>query len=113
MLRYVSIRHSGFSISGVEGDEIQGLTLGAVGRGTTIEYVEIYASNDDGIEFFGGTVDIKYVVVAFCADDAFDTDQGWSGRGQFWFCIQDDDETGRCAEQDGGDDGGTNAHAVL
>ncbi len=108
-LRYVSIRHSGFSISGVEGDEIQGLTLGGVGNGTTIEYVEIFASNDDGIEIFGGTVDIKYAAVAFSADDGFDTDQGWSGRGQFWFCIQDDDEAGRCAEQDGGDDGGTNA----
>jgi hypothetical protein len=109
MLRYVSIRHSGFSISGVEGDEIQGLTLGGVGSGTTIEYVEIFASRDDGIEIFGGTVDIKYAAVAFAFDDAFDTDQGWSGRGQFWFCIQDTDEAGRCAEQDGGDDGGTNA----
>lgn len=108
-LRYVSIRHSGFSISGVEGDEIQGLTLGGVGSGTTIDYVEIFASNDDGIEIFGGTVDIKHAAVAFSADDGFDTDQGWSGRGQFWFCIQDDDEAGRCAEQDGGDDGGTNA----
>ncbi len=108
-MRYVSIRHSGFSISGVEGDEIQGLTLGGVGSGTTIEYVEIYASNDDGIEIFGGTVDIKWAAVAFSSDDGFDTDQGWSGRGQYWFCIQGTDVAGRCAEQDGGDDGGTDA----
>ena len=102
-LRYVSIRHGGFSISGVEGDEINGLTLGAVGSGTTVEYVEVYANLDDCFEWFGGTVRTKYLVGAFCGDDTFDYDQGFRGLGQYWFSIQAPDIAGRAAEQDGGD----------
>ena len=109
VLRYVSVRHSGFSITGQEGDEIQGITLGGVGSGTTIEYVEIFASADDGIEWFGGTVDVKYAAVAFPFDDAFDYDIGWRGKGQFWFTIADTDAAGRGGEHDGGDDGGDDA----
>ncbi|MBD3376789.1 T9SS C-terminal target domain-containing protein, partial [candidate division KSB1 bacterium] len=104
VLRYVSIRHGGFSISGVPGDEINGLTMGAVGRGTTIEFVEVYANFDDGFEWFGGTVNTKNLVAAFCGDDAFDYDQGFRGKGQFWFTIQGTDEAGRGGEHDGGDD---------
>jgi hypothetical protein len=85
-LRYVSIRHTGFGLS--SGSELQGLTLGGVGSGTTIEYVESYASSDDGIEIFGGSVNIKYFVSAFSEDDTYDVDEGWSGKGQFWFGIQ-------------------------
>ena len=108
-LKYVSIRHGGFSISGVEGDEINGLTLGAVGRGTTIENVEVYANFDDCFEWFGGTVNTKWLVGAFCGDDSFDYDQGFRGRGQFWFSIHDDDSAGRGGEHDGGDVGGDDA----
>ena len=108
-LKYVSIRHGGFSISGVEGDEINGLTLGAVGRGTTIENVEVYANFDDCFEWFGGTVNTKYLVGAFCGDDTYDYDQGFRGRGQFWFSIHDDDTAGRGGEHDGGDAGGDDA----
>ena len=111
--RYVSIRHGGFSISGVEGDEINGLTLGAVGSGTTIENVEVYANFDDCFEWFGGTVNTKYLVGAFCGDDTFDYDQGFRGKGQFWFSIHDDDTAGRGGEHDGGDAGGDGATAVL
>lgn len=104
ILRYVSIRHGGFSISGVPGDEINGLTLGAVGDQTVIEYIEVIANFDDGYEFFGGTVNTKYLVSAFCGDDGFDWDMGYRGKGQFWFLIQGTDEAGRGAEMDGGDD---------
>ena len=82
-LRYLSIRHTGDILG--NGDEVQGLTLGGVGSGTTIEYVECIGSNDDGVEIFGGTVNIKYFAVAYQTDDAFDFDQGWSGKGQFLF----------------------------
>ena len=85
-LRYVSLRHGGTDIG--EGNEINGLTLGSVGRGTTLEYIEVIANDDDGVEFFGGTVDLKYATVMFCNDDYFDWDQGWSGRGQFWYGVQ-------------------------
>lgn len=103
VLKYVSIRHGGFSISGVEGDEINGLTMGAVGRGTTIDFVEVYANFDDCYEWFGGTVNTKHLVGAFCGDDTFDYDQGFRGKGQYWFSIQDTDVAGRAGEHDGGD----------
>ncbi len=84
-LKYVSIRHGGTNIGA--NNEINGLTLGSVGRGTTLEHIEILANDDDGIEFFGGTVDVKYATVMFCNDDSFDWDQGYSGRGQFWYGV--------------------------
>ena len=101
IMRYVSIRHTGISVGDQAGNEIQGLTLGGVGRGTTIEYVESFASDDDGFEWFGGTVDAKYLISAFATDDAFDWDEGFNGRGQFWFAIQNTDAAGRMAEMDG------------
>ena len=108
-LTYVSIRHGGFSISGVEGDEINGLTLGSVGRGTTIHHVEVFANFDDCYEWFGGTVEAKYLVGAFCGDDSYDYDQGFRGKGQFWFSIHDTDTAGRGGEHDGGDSSGDDA----
>ncbi len=101
VMRYVSIRHTGINIGESDGNEIQGLTLGGVGRGTTLEYIEAFASGDDGVEFFGGTVDLKYFVSAFNSDDAVDWDQGWRGRGQFWFVLQGTDKAGAAAEMDG------------
>ncbi|HSH16103.1 MAG TPA: T9SS C-terminal target domain-containing protein, partial [Verrucomicrobiae bacterium] len=89
VIRYVSIRHGGSNIGA--NNEINGLTLGAVGRGTVVEFVEVIANLDDGVEFFGGTVNTKYLVVGFCGDDSFDYDQGFRGKGQFWFTIQDTD----------------------
>ncbi len=106
-LKYVSIRHGGFSISGVSGDEINGLTCGAIGDQTVIEHIEVFANFDDGYEFFGGTVNSKWLVSAFCGDDGFDWDMGYRGMGQFWFLIQGTDEAGRGAEMDGGDDNET------
>ena len=85
-LRYVSIRHGGYEFSSAR--EINGLTLGGVGSGTIIDYVEVYANSDDGIEFFGGTVNTSHVLMAFNQDDSFDIDQGYKGTNQFWFGIQ-------------------------
>jgi hypothetical protein len=68
--------------------------LGSVGRGTTIEHLEIIASADDNIEFFGGTVNVKYVSTLFGNDDMFDYDLGWKGKGQFLFGIAGDSITG-------------------
>ncbi|MGD8305344.1 MAG: T9SS type A sorting domain-containing protein [Ignavibacteria bacterium] len=104
VLRYVSIRHGGFSISGVPGDEINGLTMGAIGSSTIIEHVEVFANKDDGYEWFGGAVNCKWLVAAFCGDECFDWDQGYHGKGQFWFGIQATDEAGKGMELDGGDD---------
>jgi hypothetical protein len=77
VLKYISIRHGGANIG--EGNEINGLTLGGVGSGTVIENVEVVANQDDGIEWFGGTVSVKNALVWNSGDDAVDTDQAWAG----------------------------------
>ena len=86
ILRYVSVRHAGAKINAA-GNELNGLTLASVGRGTTIDHVELISSDDDGIEFFGGTVNVKNIAVLFSNDDMFDWDQGWRGNAQFLFGI--------------------------
>lgn len=100
-IRYVSIRHGGTLIG--EGNEINGLTLGAVGAGTTIEYVEVFANQDDGVEWFGGTARAKYLVVAYSGDDMFDYDQGYSGVNQYVFGLMDSEFGDNGGEFDGGD----------
>ena len=97
-LRYVSIRHGGAEIGA--GNEINGLTLGGVGSGTTIEYIDIYANKDDGIEFFGGTVNAKYLSVCYVGDDSFDFDEGYNGSLQYLFSVQDT-SSNRAIEWDG------------
>ncbi|MCB2195308.1 MAG: hypothetical protein KQH79_05575 [Bacteroidetes bacterium] len=77
VLKYISIRHGGSNIG--EGNEINGLTLGGVGSGTTIQNIEIVANQDDGVEFFGGTVNVSNILVWNNGDDAIDTDQAWAG----------------------------------
>jgi hypothetical protein len=111
--RYVSIRHAGFSISGDAGDEINGLTMGAVGRGTTIDHVEVYANFDDGFEWFGGTVHTSHLLAAYCGDDDFDYDQGFRGSGQYWASIKSRDRAGRGGEHDGNDAGGFDQAGFL
>ena len=76
-IQYISIRHGGAEIG--EGNEINGLTLGGVGSGTTIDHIEVIANVDDGIEFFGGTVNASNLLVWGQGDDALDIDQGYAG----------------------------------
>ncbi len=96
VISYVSIRHGGANIG--EGNEINGLTLGGVGSGTTIDHVEIIANQDDGIEWFGGTVNVNNAVVWNAGDDAIDTDQSWAGTLNNFIVINAGDE---CFELDG------------
>ncbi|MBK8442688.1 MAG: hypothetical protein IPL35_04375 [Sphingobacteriales bacterium] len=77
VLQYVSIRHGGALIG--EGNEINGLTLGGVGSGTTIDHIEVIGNLDDGIECFGGTVSLQHILVLGQGDDALDIDQNYSG----------------------------------
>jgi hypothetical protein len=76
-LQYISIRHGGAEIG--EGNEINGLTLGGVGSGTTINHIEVLGNVDDGIEFFGGTVNATNLLVWGQGDDAIDIDQAYAG----------------------------------
>ena len=104
ILKYVSIRFGGYVFNAATGSEINGLTMGGVGAGTTVENVEIISNTDDGMEIFGGTVNTKRIAVAFCQDDSFDLDEGHQGFHQFWFAIQNADSTlgDRGGEWDGG-----------
>jgi hypothetical protein len=96
ILRYVSIRHGGANIG--SGNEINGLTLGGVGSSTIIDNIEVIANQDDGIELFGGTVNVTNVVVWNVGDDAIDTDQAWSGTLDNFVIIS---PQGHCFELDG------------
>lgn len=77
VIKYVSVRHGGTNIG--SGNEINGITFGGVGSGTVVENIEIVANQDDGVEWFGGTVNAKNVVVWNAGDDGLDTDQSWGG----------------------------------
>lgn len=104
-IRYLQIRYGGFVIGAA--NEINGLTLGAVGRGTKISFVEITNNKDDGVEFFGSTVNTKYMVVRNSSDDSFDWDEGYRGKGQFWLvvqgtCHESNDKSDKGSEMDGG-----------
>lgn len=85
-LRYVQIKFSGFEIS--PGNELQGLTMAGVGNGTTVEYIHVHNSSDDGIEIFGGNVNLRWIVITGADDDGFDTDTGWRGAAQFGIVTQ-------------------------
>lgn len=98
VLRYVSIRHGGSNIG--EGNEINGLTLGGVGSGTIIEYIEVVGNQDDGIEWFGGTVDVNHALVWNPGDDGIDTDQAWAGTLDNFIVISGE-ETDHAFEIDG------------
>ena len=87
VIRYVSLRHGGIEVETAK--EINGLTMGGVGRGTTIEYVESFQNLDDGFEWFGGTVNCRYLATVFCDDDGFDWDFGFKGSLQHLFLIKD------------------------
>lgn len=98
ILKYISIRHGGTDIGA--GNEINGLTLAGVGSGTEIDYIEVVANKDDGIEFFGGAAHVKHAVVYSNADDSFDWDQGYVGKGQFWLAINPGDRAFECDGDD-------------
>ncbi len=100
MMKYVSIRHGGTNIG--EGNEINGLTLGAVGSASTFSYIEVVANADDGIEWFGGAPKCDHILVAWVGDDSFDFDEGFSGMNQFMAAIQSADAGDRLGEHDGG-----------
>lgn len=85
-LRYVQIRYSGFILSG--NAELQSLTTGGTGSGTVIDHIQSVNSSDDGVEFFGGTVNVKNLIVAGAEDDGLDTDTGVKANLQYVLVAQ-------------------------
>ncbi|MBB1089338.1 hypothetical protein H4F99_12705 [Lysobacter sp. SG-8] len=88
VLRYVRVMHSGFEV--LPDVELNGITMAGLGSGTTVEYVQVHNSSDDGIEWFGGKVNSKYLVMTGIDDDSFDTDSGFRGAIQFGLIVQRD-----------------------
>jgi hypothetical protein len=89
------------------GNEINGLTMGGVGFGTKIDHIDVYCNADDGYEWFGGTVNTKYLTSIFNNDDSFDVDEGFTGLGQFWFALMNADTVN--GDKGGEHDGETGA----
>ncbi|MCF7809599.1 T9SS type A sorting domain-containing protein [bacterium] len=97
-MRYCRIEFAGREIS--PDNELNGLALQGVGDGTVIEYLQVHMNKDDGIEFFGGTVNAKYIYITGAADDSFDWTDGWQGMGQFWVAQQYGDDADQGIEAD-------------
>jgi hypothetical protein len=85
-LKYVRIEYAGYPIN--PNQELNGLTFGSVGSGTTIDYIQVTYANDDSYEWFGGTVNCKHLIALKGIDDDFDTDNGFSGRVQYGLGIR-------------------------
>jgi hypothetical protein len=101
-IRYLVIAESGEEFR--QDEEIQGLTLEGVGSGTVIDYVQVHYSGDDGIEWFGGTVNAKHLVVTAADDDSFDMDLGYQGGVQFAIAVQSNGLGDRTIESDNNGD---------
>jgi hypothetical protein len=86
ILRYVRLEYTGFAFD--EEHEANGATFYGVGNGTTVEYCQAYKGSDDGFEFFGGSVNVRYLVATDCSDDSFDWTEGWNGKAQFLVAYQ-------------------------
>ncbi len=87
VLRYVRIEFPGYDVDG-NGNEINGLTMGGVGSGTTIDHIQVSYSGDDSYEWFGGSVNAKYLIAYSTEDDDFDTDNGFCGHVQYAVCVR-------------------------
>jgi hypothetical protein len=88
-LQYVRIEFGGIALSNAANSEINGLTLYAVGSGTTIDHIQVSYSGDDSYEWFGGTVNAKYLVALRGFDDDWDTDWGFTGKVQYALSLRD------------------------
>jgi hypothetical protein len=97
VLTYVVIKHAGFEV--VDGDELNGLTLNAVGSGTTISHVQTYTTQDDGFELFGGAVSLDHIVAVNVGDDSIDYSEGYNGDIQYALALHTSGGN-RCIEGD-------------
>lgn len=98
VLRYVRVEYAGILLS--EDNELNGIAFQGVGRGTTVDYIQVHMNKDDGVEFFGGTVDVKHVLLTGIGDDSLDWTDGWKGRGQYIAAVQFDDAGDQGIEAD-------------
>ena len=98
VLRYVRVEFAGIEFS--PDNELNGIAFQGVGSGTVVDYVQVHFNQDDGIEFFGGTVNAKHLYCTGIRDDSFDWTDGWTGKGQFWVAQQRGDDADNGFESD-------------
>ena len=98
ILRYVRVEFAGIEFS--PDNELNGIAFQGVGSGTVVDYVQVHYNQDDGIEFFGGTVNAKHLYCTGIRDDSFDWTDGWTGKGQFWVAQQRGDDADNGFESD-------------
>jgi hypothetical protein len=98
-LDYVIVKHTGATVG--NGDELNGITFGAVGRGTTVTNLQVYSVFDDGIEMFGGAVNVTNYAAIYVNDDSIDLDEGWSGTVRNALVVQSETDGNHCVEADG------------
>lgn len=91
VLKYVRVEYTGYAFD--EEHEANGMTFYGVGNGTLVENCEAYHGSDDGFEFFGGSVNVKNMVVVNCSDDSFDWTEGWNGKGENLVAFQESEGT--------------------
>jgi hypothetical protein len=96
-LEYVIVKHAGFEV--VDGDELNAITLNAVGSGTTISHVQVYTTQDDGFEMFGGAVNMDHIVAVNVGDDSIDYSEGYNGDIQYAVVVHTSGAN-RCIEGD-------------
>jgi hypothetical protein len=97
-LEYVVVTEGGFEFS--TGNEINGISFVAVGSGTTVDYIQVDNNADDGVEFYGGDVSAKHVVITGALDDSVDCDEGWQGDMQYVLVVQAPESKGNAIEAD-------------
>ena len=90
-MRYVQVKYAGNVIT--DDDELNGIAFGAVGSGTILDYIHVHNGADDGVEFFGGTAQIKHLVITGADDDSLDWTKGWRGKAQHVLIMQNDNQS--------------------
>ena len=98
-LEYVVVKHTGAQVA--NGDELNGISFGGVGRNTIIKNLQVYSTYDDGIEMFGGAVNFENFVAIYVRDDSIDVDEGYIGSVTNALVIQQETDGNRCVEADG------------
>ncbi len=99
VLKYFVVRHTGAEVA--EGNELNGISFNAVGRGTTVDYLQAHSTFDDGVEMFGGAVNISHYVASYVRDDSIDIDEGFIGTFDHALVIQSEFDGNHCIESDG------------
>ena len=104
-LYYTRVEFAGTEFS--PDNELNGIAFQGVGRNTEVDHVMVKANKDDGMEFFGGTVEVKHVITHLIADDSYDWTDGWTGKGQFMIAQQSGDDADQGIEADNNGDNNT------